>query len=63
MSIAGALQAPRRCRPPVVVALVTLLVTPQAASTNLLYLQASSNRLALTIQSPDHNRQGRDAGH
>ena len=61
--VAGALQAPRRCCPPVVVVLVTLLVTPQAASTNLLYLQASSNRLALTIQSQDHNRQGRDAGH
>ena len=61
--VAGALQAPRRCCPPAVVVLVTLPVTPQAASTNLLYLQASSNRLALTIQSPDHNRQGRDAGH
>ena len=61
--VAGALQAPRRCHPPAVVVLVTLLVTPQAASTSVLYLQASSNRLALTIQSPDHNRQGRDAGH
>ena len=61
--VASALQAPRRCRPPAVIALVTLLVTSQVASTNLLYLQASSNRLALTIQSPDHNRQGRDTGH
>ena len=61
--VAGALQAPRRYCPPAVVVLVTLLVTPQAASTNLLYLQVSSNRLTLTIQSPDHNRQGRDAGH
>ena len=61
--VTGALQAPRRYRPAAVVVLVTLLVTPQAASTNLLYLQASSNRLALTIQSPNHNRQGRDAGH
>ena len=41
-------KAPRRCGPPAIVALVTLLVTPQNISTNLQYLQASFHRLEQT---------------
>ena len=46
-------KAPRRCGPPAIVVLVTLLATPQDASTNLQDLEVSFHRLT---QTKDSNR-------
>ena len=51
-------RTPRRCCPPAVVAQVDLLSTLRDVSTNLRYLQGSSNRLSLTT-SPRPYRRGR----
>ena len=56
-------KAPRCCGLPVVVVLVTLLATPQLASTNLLNLQASFHRLEQTKTRHGSNRQGGNADH